>query len=80
MTLDLETYSDQNKVIHVYCASFFDGEETFNFYLSDFENPDLMFMILFKKILSRKNRKAMIYIHNMKDFDVIFIISYIIQI
>ena len=77
MTLDLETYSDQNKVMHVYCASFFDGKETFNFYLSDYESPELMFMRLFKKVFSRKNRNAMIYIHNMKDFDVIFIMKHL---
>lgn len=64
MTLDIETYKDN--VMHVYCASFFDGTETFNYYLTDFKNIDEMLAKLFKRIFSRKYRNSIVYIHDSR--------------
>lgn len=77
ITLDIETYGDSE--LTPYLISFYDGVQSYSFYLSDFDSIDSMMEACFKKLFLRKYNKFSVYIHNLTKFDIIFILKYLIK-
>ena len=74
-TLDLETFVDSNNEHQILCACFYDGNETFKFYISDYSCPEELLMDLFETIMQPKYHKTNIYIHNGSSFDLVFLLK-----
>lgn len=70
-TLDLETYLD-DKIHKLLCAVFYDGTQSHKFYISDYNNQELLLQSLLDTILQPKYNKQSIYIHNGSSFDLVF--------
>lgn len=79
MTLDIETFDDENKIKQIYCICIFDGKETKSFYLTDYFNIDSLIKDLLRTIFSKKYSGKHIYIHNSSEFDMIFLYKYIVN-
>jgi hypothetical protein len=77
ITLDIETYG--NKELVPYLIKFYDGKNSYPFYLSDYNSIDLMMEACFKKLFIRKYNKYQIYIHNLMKFDIIFLLKYLVK-
>ena len=79
MTLDVETYKDENKDLNIYCISLYDGVKAYSFYLTDFNDVHQLINKVLKTIFTKKYAGKHIYIHNSSEFDMIFLYSYIIN-
>lgn len=75
MTMDIETYLDENNKMKVYCISFFDGNITRSYYLPDFDDFNHLISNLFKDLLSPKYSGRTVYIHNSSHFDLVFLLG-----
>ena len=73
ITLDIETRTIDN-IIKPYCFSYFDGNKASSFYLTDFNNIDEMLLACINSLLIRKYKGYKIYVHNLSNFDGIFLI------
>ena len=80
ITLDIETYLDENNKMNIYCISFFDGKKSNSYYITDFKSTTELIHKVFKILLVRKNNHKNIYIHNSSNFDLIFLLKNIAQI
>lgn len=78
ITLDIETYV-KDSILTVYCISIYDGKKVNNYFLSDFKNPEDMILTAISSILIRKYNGYNIYIHNLANFDIIFLFKYLIK-
>jgi hypothetical protein len=74
ITLDIETQSINN-VMTPYCISFFDGKNFKSFYLSDYKNSQEMLIFTINSLLKRKYNGYKIYVHNLSNFDGIFLLK-----
>jgi len=72
LTLDIETHAGGN-VFVPYAIGFFDGETSFTYFLSDYKSSAAMIKDCLKNLMSEKNNKKVIYIHNCANFDSIFL-------
>jgi hypothetical protein len=80
LTLDIETMVDDNKHIP-YCVCIFDGGKCNSFYLSDYSNnPELMLTKAIESILLKKYDNYRIYIHNLSNFDGIFLLKILVNV
>ena len=79
ITLDTETYVDESGNMQLYCICFFDGKESKSFYITDFNNINEMIGALFNELLRRKYASYSIYIHNASNFDLIFLLKYLVS-
>lgn len=77
ITLDIETYGE-NELIP-YLISFYDGNKSYNFYLSDYNSIEDMMKACFDKLFIRKYNNYSIYIHNLAKFDIYFLFKYLIK-
>lgn len=79
ITFDIETYIENG--IHIpYCICWFDGENSFSYYLSDFNNSVDMIKASIKDIMINKYDNYKIYIHNLSNFDAIFLLKILAEI
>ena len=75
-TLDIETYIDNN--LHkILCICFYDGKQTFKFYINDYISTDELLNHLFNTIFQSKYNDYNIYIHNGSSFDLIFLLNHL---
>nr|YP_010455097.1 hypothetical protein NYK79_mgp51 [Porodaedalea mongolica]UUA03939.1 hypothetical protein [Porodaedalea mongolica]WCF76699.1 hypothetical protein [Porodaedalea mongolica] len=79
MTLDVETYLDENNKMSLYCISIYDGEKAKSFYLTNYYNIDSLIKDLLSTIFSRKYSGKNIYIHNSSEFDLVFLMKYLVS-
>lgn len=79
MTLDVETYVDENNNMNIYCISMYDGVNAKSFYLTNYTDVHSLINDVLKTIFSKKYSGKSIYIHNSSNFDMIFLYSYIIN-
>ena len=56
-----------------YLISYYDGTKAYSFYLSDYKTPQDMIIACFKSIVIRKYKGYTIYVHNLANFDGIFL-------
>ena len=73
-TLDIETRVIDN-TITPYCICIFDGKESHSFYLTDYRNSADMIKNALMILIKTKYHLAKIYVHNLSNFDGIFLIS-----
>jgi len=73
ITMDIETFIKDG--IHIpYCISWFDGENSFSYYLTNFKDHDCMIIQAIKDIMVKKYDNYKVYIHNLARFDGIFLL------
>jgi hypothetical protein len=77
ITLDIETYGEKELI--PYLISFYDGSQSFSFYLSDYSSIESMMEACFKKLFIRKYNKQHVYIHNFTKFDIYFLLKYLVK-
>jgi hypothetical protein len=74
ITLDIETQTINN-IMTPYCISFFDGKISKSFYLSDYKDSQEMLTFAISSLLKRKYNGYKVYVHNLSNFDGIFILK-----
>ena len=79
LTLDIETYKNKDKTMSVYCISIYDGKNCFSYYLTDYNSINDLMQTLLNKLFSREYAQKTIYIHNSSNFDLIFLLKYIVN-
>lgn len=76
ITLDLETRNLKDKGLEVISAVFFDGLNYFTYFLTDYKSPSAMINQMLKDLLNNPEYKGRnIYIHNLSNFDGVFLLS-----
>jgi len=79
ITLDIETRLINNTILP-YALCYFDGNKSFNFYLSDYNNEQDMLKTAVLSLFQKKYHNYIIYVHNLSFFDGIFLIKVFTQI
>lgn len=79
ITLDIETFVNKDNNLVPFLISFFNGENSFSFWLGDFKTVEEMMINCFNSILVRKYNGYKIYVHNLAKFDVIFLLKYLVK-
>ena len=79
LTLDIETKVVDN-VITPYAISYFDGKIVKSFYETDFISPKEMIKTALTSLLIRKYHNYKVYIHNLSNFDGIFLFNILTEI
>lgn len=74
ITMDLETRVDNDTHIP-YCVGVFTGNEKLSFYLSDYKNSNHMLSQAIKSIFTSKYKNYKVYLHNLSNFDGIFLLK-----
>ena len=74
ITLDIETKTINNVMIP-YCICIFDGINKLSFYLNDYKDYNDMLIHAIYSLLKRKYTGYKVYIHNLSNFDGIFILK-----
>lgn len=74
LTLDIETMNVKNKLVP-YCISWFNGNFSRSFYLTDFKTPAAMMKCCLRSIFIRLYNGHIIYVHNLSNFDGIFLLK-----
>ena len=77
LTLDIETYLDENNYQIPYCICIYDGklDNIFKFYLDEFNSSEEMLITAIKSISIRKYNGYNVYAHNFSNFDGIFLLK-----
>ena len=76
--LDKETYFDNN--IHKLLAiCFYDGINSYKFYRGDYSSDNIMLKHCFNKLFLPKYKNYNVYIHNGSNFDLIFLLEYLLN-
>ena len=78
ITLDIETQVI-NGTINPILISIFDGSNHYNFYLPDYNSVDEMILKALSFLLEPKYNKYKIYIHNLSNFDGIFLMKFLVK-
>jgi len=79
LTLDIET-KVINNVHKPYLISFYDGHISESFFLSDYSSVDEMFNDAILSLCRAKYHRHKVYIHNLSNFDGIFLLKYLSKI
>jgi DNA polymerase type B, organellar and viral len=77
ITLDTETYKDENGDLQMYCISYYDGDSYKSYHILDYNNIERMLKSVFSDLFRRKNTSKNIYIHNGSEFDLIFLLKHL---
>lgn len=73
ITLDIETFIKDG--VHIpYVINWYDGEINKSYYLTDFKNSTIMIKEAIKNIMVKKYDNYVIYIHNLSNFDAVFLL------
>jgi hypothetical protein len=80
LTLDIETFINKDNILIPYLISFFDGQKSYSFYLSEHKNVEEMMINCFFTLFVRKYNGYKIYIHNLAKFDIIFLLKYLAKV
>lgn len=78
VTLDIETFLNSDNEHIPYVISYYDGEVAYatnSFYLTDFKSSNEMIKASIESLLQPKYHKHKIYIHNLANFDSIFLLK-----
>src|ERR1700712_2702630 len=74
ITLDIETQTINN-VMTPYALSFYDGKKLYSFYLTDYKDSNELLTFAISSLLKRKYNGYKIYVHNLSNFDGIFLLK-----
>ena len=76
--MDIETYIKNN--IHIaYAMTFFDGENTNSYYITDYKDSQNMIINCIKELMIRKYDNWKVYIHNLSNFDANFLLKILVN-
>lgn len=75
ITADIETYTLSDGTFIPYSIGFYDGLNTFTYYLSDYNNSETMIYTMFKQLFKSKYCNKIVYLHNLSKFDGYFILN-----
>lgn len=78
ITFDIETYSDNGELVP-YLISFYDGEMSWSYSLTNFKSHDEMLKTGIQSLMKRKYNGYSVYAHNFSNFDGIFILRILSQ-
>lgn len=73
MTFDIETYISIDKRSIAYSCGFYDGENAYMYYISDFESSENMLLQCLQDMMQPKYKNYIVYTHNFAKFDIVFI-------
>ena len=82
ITLDIETGLISNTEVQQhqpYLISFYDGKESFNFFITDYDSVEDMFKDCIDALLVKKYQGYKIYVHNLANFDAIFLLKALVE-
>ena len=79
ITLDIETRVENNEHIP-YSICYFDGKNKYSYYVTDFIDHNDMLKNVILSILKPKYSGYIIYVHNLSNFDGIFLINTLAEI
>ena len=87
LTLDIETYleevideNNKKSLRHrILAICFFDGKFTHKFYRGDYQSDTMLLTQCFNKLLVEYNNNYNVYIHNGSNFDLIFLVEYLLN-
>lgn len=71
--MDIETISSEG-VMTPYCISISDGNTAWSYYLSDYNDSNLMIKHALSFLLIRKYKNHKVYVHNLSSFDSVFLL------
>lgn len=74
ITLDIETYINQENKHEPYLICYFDGKRANDFYLTDYKSSEDMIKACILSLCRFKYNRYKIYIHNLANFDGIFLL------
>ena len=74
MVMDIETQTINN-VMTPYTICIFDGVNKLSFYLTDYKNYNDMIIHAINSIMKRKYNGYKVYVHNLSNFDGIFLLK-----
>jgi len=74
ITFDIETLI-KNNIMIPYLIKWFDGEIENSYFIKDFESSELMIIQAVKDLMVRKYDNYQVYIHNLANFDGIFLLK-----
>ncbi len=79
ITLDIETRVENG--VHIpYCICFYDGKNSYSYYITEYENSvDLMINTVIESLLKPKYSGFKVYSHNLSGFDGIFLYKYLMN-
>ena len=79
VTLDIETYLDNNiyKILSVCFGR--DSDLQYQFYIGDYKSETDFLNEVFNKLFSEEFNGAYVYIHNGVNFDLIFVVKYLLS-
>ena len=60
MTLDIETYLNNNNEMHLYCLSTYNGNFKKSYYLNDFNSIEDLLNKVFKDLFTKSNNNKII--------------------
>jgi len=76
--MDIETFVKDG--IHIpYTISWYDGENSRSYYISDLNSSNNMLTQAIKDIMIKKYDNFNVYIHNLSNFDAIFLLKILVQ-
>lgn len=78
LTLDIETQV-LDKTISPIMIDIYNGLDHFNYFISDFNSVDEMMNTALIKLIDPKYHNHKIYVHNLSNFDGIFILKYLLR-
>lgn len=78
LSFDIETFVNSNKILIPYSIGYYDGLNTHLYYLTDFNNSLDMVEKCILDMLTNYN-KYTVYVHNLSNFDSLFIIKMLIS-
>jgi len=72
--MDIETLI-KNGIMIPYCISWYDGENNYTYYLSNYNSSEDMIINALRDLMIKKYDNYIIYIHNLSGFDAIFLLK-----
>lgn len=75
ITMDIETYTADKGDLFPYSCGYYDGVNSYTFYLTDYNNHDEMITSMLNSLMIRKYNNYKIYLHNFSNFDSMYLIK-----
>lgn len=75
ITMDFETFINQDKKDVPYLVSWFDGIKSRSYFLTDFNSPGEMTQRAIKDLMMTKYKGFKVYLHNLGKFDSVFLLD-----
>lgn len=79
ITFDIEAYKDKDNYMIPYACGWYDGENSYLYYLSDFKSSKEMLMKSISDIMIPKYNRYSVYMHNMQNFDGVLLFKYLLK-